>query len=35
MELEMSLLVMGLHEVDSIYKLLSPCFGMPGTKISE
>lgn len=35
MELEMSLLVMGLHEVGSIYKLLSPCFGMPGTKISE
>lgn len=35
MELEMSLLVMGLHEVDSIYKLLSPCFGMPETKISE
>lgn len=35
MELQMSLMVMGLHEVNSIYKLLSPCFGMPGTKITR
>lgn len=35
MELETSLLVMGPHKVNSIYKLLSPWFGMPGTKISK
>lgn len=35
MELQMSLMVMGLHEVNSIYKLLSPCFAMPGTKITR
>lgn len=35
MELETSLLVMGPHEVNSIYKPLSPWFGMPGTKISN
>lgn len=32
MEPEASLLVMGLHEVNSIYKLLSPWFGMSRTK---
>lgn len=35
MELETYLLVMGLQEVNAIYKLLSPWFGMPGTKISK